>query len=102
MDRQEPPPDVLPHAETEVPDWNDFRLLTAVLRAGSLTKAARSLGLSQATVSRQMDKLERNVGVRLLERSTSGAELTPLWPPASPGIARGLGKIRSRDRPHEV
>lgn len=77
MDRQEPPPDALPHADFGVPNWDDFRLLMAVLRAGSLTRAARTLGLSQATVSRQMDRLEKNVGVRLLERSTSGAELTP-------------------------
>lgn len=77
MDRQEPPDDVLPHADLGVPGWDDFRLLMAVLRSGSLTKAARTLNLSQATVSRQMDKLERSVGIRLLKRSTSGAELTP-------------------------
>jgi DNA-binding transcriptional LysR family regulator len=77
MDKQEPPEDVLPHADLGVPNWDDFRLLMAVLRSGSLTKAGRALGLSQATVSRQMDKLERGVGIRLLERSTSGAELTP-------------------------
>jgi DNA-binding transcriptional LysR family regulator len=76
MDKQEPPEDVLPHADLGVPNWDDFRLLMAVLRSGSLTKAGRALGLSQATVSRQMDKLERGVGIRLLERSTSGAELT--------------------------
>jgi molybdate transport repressor ModE-like protein len=109
MDRQEPPNGVLPHAELEVPDWNDFRLLMAVLRAGSLTKAARSLGLSQATVSRQMDKLERNAGVRLLERSPSGAELTPegirlveelreIWDK----FGRAMARIRSSSRERAV
>ncbi|HEY4125331.1 MAG TPA: LysR family transcriptional regulator [Rhizomicrobium sp.] len=76
MDDQEDGKTVLPHAKMEVPDWSDFRLLDAILRAGSLTKAARALDLSQATVSRQMDRLERNLGIRLLERSISGAELT--------------------------
>ncbi len=76
MDAQEDPPIALPHAGMKVPDWSDFRLLDAILRAGSLTRAARALGLSQATVSRQMDRLERNVGIRLLDRSTSGVELT--------------------------
>lgn len=109
MDRQEPPNGVLPHAELEVPDWNDFRLLMAVLRAGSITKAARSLGLSQATVSRQMDKLERNAGVRLLERSPSGAELTPegirlveelreIWDK----FGRAMERIRSSSRERAV
>lgn len=76
MDDRVDPPDALPHAEMAVPNWDDFRLLDTILRTGSLTKAARALGLSQATVSRQMDRLERHVGIRLLERSTSGAELT--------------------------
>ncbi|HTO40453.1 MAG TPA: LysR family transcriptional regulator [Rhizomicrobium sp.] len=76
MDTPEHPKPALPHTEMEVPDWNDLRLLNAVLRAGSLTRAARMVGQSQATASRQMDRLERIVGVKLLERSTSGAQLT--------------------------
>ncbi len=109
MNDGEGPRNALPHAEMGVPDWSDFRLLTAILRAGSLTKAARALGLSQATVSRQMDRLERNVGIPLLERSTSGVELTrhgirlveelrSVWDK----FERAMVRVRSSTRVHET
>ncbi|RKH51714.1 LysR family transcriptional regulator [Corallococcus sp. AB049A] len=41
-----------------------------VVRTGSFTVAARSLGLSKATVSKQVMALEEALGVRLLQRTT--------------------------------
>lgn len=69
----------LPHTEVSepLPDWDDFRLLLAVSQLGSISRAAQSLGVSQPTVSRRVERLEETIGVRLLDRSTAGAVLTP-------------------------
>jgi DNA-binding transcriptional LysR family regulator len=57
-------------------NWDDGRLFLAVSRAGQLLSAARTLGLNQATLSRRMTSLERDLGVRLLIRRTTGCDLT--------------------------
>ncbi|MGZ5198387.1 MAG: LysR substrate-binding domain-containing protein [Telluria sp.] len=43
---------------------------------GSLSAAARELGTTQPTVSKVLGALERELGVRLMERSTTGLSLT--------------------------
>lgn len=43
---------------------------------GSLSAAARELGTTQPTVSKALGALEQELGVRLLERSTTGLSLT--------------------------
>src|ERR671920_1913811 len=55
------------------------RLLTfrAVAHERSFSGAARALALSQPSVSNQVAALEREVGVRLLERAPGGLRLTP-------------------------
>lgn len=45
-------------------------LYTHVVREGSLTAAARKLGITKQTVSERIANLERALGVRLLERTT--------------------------------
>jgi molybdate transport repressor ModE-like protein len=57
-------------------DWNDVKALLAVARGGSTAAAARSLGVNQTTVARRLEALERDLGVRLVERSQTGASLT--------------------------
>jgi molybdate transport repressor ModE-like protein len=49
----------------------------AVARHGSFSRAARSIGRSQPTVTLAVQALETELGVRLLERSGRGARLTP-------------------------
>lgn len=58
-------------------DWNDVKALLAVGRGGSTAAAARELGVNQTTVSRRLEALERDLGVKLVERSQTGASLTP-------------------------
>src|SRR5947209_4508837 len=55
------------------------RVLTfrAVAHERSFSRAARRLALSQPSVSNQIAALEREVGVRLLERRPGGLRLTP-------------------------
>lgn len=58
-------------SETE-PSWDLYGALLAVLREGSLSAAARSLGLTQPTVRRQIEQLEEALGVVLFTRSSNG------------------------------
>jgi len=57
-------------------DWNDVRTFLAVAESGSLNAAARSLGMTQPTVSRRMEDLEYRLGARLFSRSSRGVALT--------------------------
>lgn len=54
------------------PDWDLYRYFLAVLDSGSLSAAARQLLSTQSTVSRQIARLERQLGVSLFTRSPEG------------------------------
>ena len=54
------------------PDWALYRTFLAVLREGSLSGAARQLGLAQPTVARHVEALEAALGVELFLRSRLG------------------------------
>lgn len=56
--------------------WDDLRFFLHIGRAGSLTSAASTLGVSHATVFRRLGSLEDELGVRLFQRSRSGYLLT--------------------------
>lgn len=59
-------------------DWEHLRSFLAVLREGGLSQAARSLGLSQPSVGRHIDALERELGGGLFTRSRTGMTPTAL------------------------
>ena len=56
-------------------DWDLFQSLHAVLKAGSLSAAAKSRGLTQPTLGRHIEALEQKLGAPLFLRSPRG--LTP-------------------------
>lgn len=56
--------------------YHQLRTFLVVVRAGSLTKAARELNATQPTVSLQLRALQRFLGSRLLDRAGSGFRLT--------------------------
>ncbi|MGX9354717.1 LysR family transcriptional regulator [Roseobacteraceae bacterium S113] len=58
-------------------DWNRARAFLVTAEEGSLSAAARALGLAQPTLSRQVDALQSELGVVLFERFGRGLELTP-------------------------
>jgi DNA-binding transcriptional LysR family regulator len=53
-------------------DWDKLKTFHAAAQAGSLTKAAEVLGLSQSAVSRQIAALEDSLGVALFHRHARG------------------------------
>lgn len=57
-------------------DLNQIALFARVVDAGSFTQAAKSLNLPTSSVSRGLMKLERELGARLLQRTTRKLHLT--------------------------
>ena len=60
-----------------VSDLVPFDLLLSVARLGSLGLAAAEHGISQPAASTRIRRLERQLGVPLIERSPRGSRLTP-------------------------
>lgn len=58
-------------------DWNRARAFLVTAEEGSLSAAARALGMAQPTLGRQVDALEAELGVVLFERAGRGLVLTP-------------------------
>ena len=64
------------------PNWDDLRIFLSLARGGTLTTAAKALGVSHPTVARRVQALERQIGARLFDRlpdrfvpTAAGAEL---------------------------
>lgn len=55
---------------------DDLRVFDAIVRAGSLSKAAQELDVSLTLVSKRLKRLEAQLGVRLLQRTTRQLGLT--------------------------
>ncbi len=58
------------------PDWTLWRSFEAVVSEGSLSGAARRLGLSQPTLGRHVEALEKALGLTLFERTLKGLKPT--------------------------
>lgn len=58
-------------------DWNRARAFLVTAEEGSLSAAARALDMTQPTLSRQVDALEKELGLVLFERAGRGLFLTP-------------------------
>ena len=59
-------------------DWNLIRAFTTTVEAGSLSGAARALGVNASTVSRQVAAFEAALGVQLFDRIGKRLVLTEL------------------------
>ena len=57
-------------------DWDKLKIFHAVASAGSFTKAAYSLNLSQSAISRQIQSLENDLKSQLFIRHARGLSLT--------------------------
>mgnify|MGYP003860215621 CR=1 FL=1 len=58
------------------PDWTLWRSFLAVVHGGSLSAAARTLGLTQPTLGRHIAELEATLGIALFTRSPDGLKPT--------------------------
>lgn len=59
-------------------DWDLFQSLHAVMEAGSLSAGAKLRGLTQPTLGRHIEALERRLGAPLFVRSPRGLQPTEL------------------------
>jgi DNA-binding transcriptional LysR family regulator len=57
-------------------DYNDIPVFIRVVETSSFTKAAQMLGVQKSSVSRSVVRLETELGVRLLQRTTRHLGLT--------------------------
>ena len=57
---------------------SSMHLFVLAIEYGSLAAAARSMGISSAAISKQLTKMEKDLGVQLLIRSTRHLELTEI------------------------
>ncbi|MBU2867001.1 LysR family transcriptional regulator [Pacificibacter marinus] len=76
-------------------DWNKARAFLVTAEEGSLSAAARALGMAQPTLGRQVDGLEQELGVVLFERVGRGLTLTPSGMELLDHV-RGMGEAAGR------
>ncbi len=57
-------------------DWQDLRYFLAAARLGSLTAAAKELGVDHATIGRRIARLETTIDMKLLVRLPRSTRLT--------------------------
>src|ERR671926_493743 len=66
-----------PAAWTIAPmDWRDWELFCEVVQHGGFSAAARVLGHPKSSLSAAVQRLEANLGLRLIERTTRHLRLT--------------------------
>lgn len=53
-------------------DWDAFRVILAIHREGSIIGAARTLGVNQATIGRQLNRAEKELEAKLFYRMNNG------------------------------
>ncbi|MDR2839242.1 MAG: LysR family transcriptional regulator [Azonexus sp.] len=70
---------------------SDLAVFVRVVETRGFSAAARTLGLTKSAVSKRLNRLERHLGLRLLQRTTRAMSLTEagrlLHAQAAPGIA---------------
>ena len=77
-----------------VPNMSALLAFESAARHRNFTKAARELGVSQSHVSRQVAGLEKQLAVRLFERTPEGVALTLAGRRFRDSVNTGLGVIR--------
>jgi DNA-binding transcriptional LysR family regulator len=70
------PAELIFESQRAVMNFTQLKVFHAVANSGSVTRAAQFLHVSQPSVSKHLKNLERDYGVKLLERNAGAAELT--------------------------
>ena len=74
-------------------DIEDLRTFVEVADAGGVSPAARRLGVAKSIVSRRLGRIEAELGVQLLARTTRGAALTDAGTTFREHAARACAEI---------
>jgi len=74
-------------------DYNRAALFVQVIKSGSFTAAAAAAGLPKSSVSRGVTRLEKELGVRLLQRTTRRLALTDVGQSFYDSIAGSVSAI---------
>ncbi|MFJ4655112.1 LysR family transcriptional regulator [Nocardia sp. NPDC088792] len=72
-----------------------LNLLAVIAETGTITAAARRLGISQPSLSQQLKLLERRVGTTLFDRTTTGMRLTPSGEVLLASVNRATEELRT-------
>ncbi|WP_282607628.1 LysR family transcriptional regulator [Pelagibius sp. Alg239-R121] len=78
-----------------IDDLASMAIFARVIEAGGFSKAARDLGVSKSSVSKQVSRLEDRLGVRLLNRTTRRLSLTEAGAAFYEGCQRVLTEAES-------
>ena len=78
-------------------DLNRLRVLAAVAREGSVTRAAEALHYSQPAISHHLGRLETELGIPLLQRAGRGVRLTEAGRVLAERADEILGRVRSAE-----
>ncbi len=78
-------------------DLNELKTFRAILTEGSLSAAARRLGVTLAVVSKRLSTLENRAGVRLVHRSTRSLSLTEEGARLLSDVVRALEAIEAAE-----
>jgi DNA-binding transcriptional LysR family regulator len=76
-------------------DLYELFLFRLVVTHGSFTKAAEIVGLTQSAITRQIQGIEKGLGLELLERTTRSVRVTPAGAFLFQQSARLIGDVES-------
>src|SRR5258707_15763037 len=76
-------------------EFDDIRAFVAVAEARSVSRAARTLYLTQPAVTRRMQRLESPLGVTLCDRTRRPVTLTEAGQTVLERLRRGLDAVRA-------
>jgi DNA-binding transcriptional LysR family regulator len=82
-------------------DLRLVRYFTVVAEHGNFVRAAAALHLAQPSLSRQIQRLEQQVGVRLLDRTPQGSHLTEagqVFLPQAQALLRSAHRVATKTR----
>ena len=78
--------------------WDDLQTFLAIARHGTLSAAARALGVTQPTMGRRLSAMEQRMGARLLQRLPGGYVLTALGESVLANAERMEAEVMAAER----